>query len=312
MLGICPGEMARVKTGFRLLKQSGQVVREEPGLVGVIVLGLVLQIGVFLGMFLAAFGRTPQAEDFRFPGILWALPIGFVSGLPGSLAGATVVAVAMQKLKGSRVSIRDAFELALARFPQIIMFNLLAMGVGLLIQLIVEKLKIGGRLAAVVIGASWTVVTMLVIPVILFEKVNAIEAVRRSGSLIKERWGEDVVGHGSVGIALALVMVPVAMVGGFLVPFNPVAGVAVIVVSMVSLIAISGALGGVFSAALYRYAADGVAGGPFETTQLGGAFESKRDRRKASSARKGLRIAWLVLLAVFVVLRILDSQLGHH
>lgn len=304
--------MGRIKSGFELLRQSAQVVREEPGLLGVFLLGLLVQVAVFFGVFFAAFGRGPQAEDFRFPGLLWLFPVLFVAGLPGSLAGATVVAVAMQKLDGQPASIRDAFQLALARFPQLVLFNVLAAGVGLLIQLIVEKLKIGGRLAAMVIGASWTVVTLLVIPVILFEKANAFEAVKRSGSLIKDRWGEGVTGHASVGLALAVIMVPFSMVGAIVMPFNLVAGIVVIAVSTVVLITLSGALGGVFTTALYRYAADGTTDGPFRKAQLEGAFESKQDRREASPARKALRIVGMALIVVVVLLRILESQLGGH
>lgn len=302
--------MKRMKSGFRLLRRSAQVVRGEPALVGLILLGLLIQAGLFFALFFAVFGRTPQAEDFRWPGFLWVFPILFVAGLPGSLAGATVVAVAMQKLQGQAGSVREGFALALARFPQLVLFNLLAAGVGLLIQLIVEKLKIGGRLAATIVGASWTVVTLLVIPVILFENANAFEAVKRSGSLIKKRWGEGVTGHASLALALMVVMIPLLIIGGVLVPFNAVAGIAVMVVSMLVLITISGALGGVFNVALYRYAADGQVSAPFERSQLDSAFESKRDRQEHSSARKAFRIAGVVLLVVYVGLRVLRSQLG--
>lgn len=304
------GEVTRVRSGFRLLRQSAAVVRDEPALLSLIVIGLLLQIGIFLGLFLAVFGRAPHAEDFRFPGILWVFPILFVAGLPGSLAGATVVAVAMQKLNGRPGSIREGFQLALARFPQIALFNVLAAGVGLIIQLIVEKLKIGGRLAALVIGASWTVVTLLVIPVILFENANAIEAVKRSGSLIKERWGEGVTGHASVAIALAIVTVPVMVAGAMLIPFHVGAAIAVIVGSMLILLTVAAALGGVFNAALYLYATEGSVGSPFDREQLDAAFQSKQDRRQASSARKGLRIIWISLLVVYIALRILRSQVG--
>lgn len=302
--------MARIRTGFKLLSQSAQVVREEPALIGAITLGLVVQIAMFLVLFFAVFERAPQFEDFRWPGMLWIFPIVFVAGIPGSLAGATVVAAAMQKLEGGEGSVRAAFQLALNRFPQIVLFNLLAAGVGLLIQFIAEKLKLGGRFAALVVGASWTVVTLLVIPVILFEDKNAFEAVKRSGSLIRERWGEGVTGHGAVAVAVALIVGPFMIIGGILLPFNLLVGIVVMVTSALILMTVAGALGGVFNAALYRYAADGVVGDPFDRGQLDAAFVSRRDRREASPARRALRITSVLLVVVYVVLRILRSQLG--
>lgn len=278
--------MRRIRTGFRLLRQSSRVVRDEPKLMGVMVLGLITQLAFFAVIFFTVFGRAPQGEDFRWPGFLWVFPILFLSGIPGSLAGATLIAGAMQKLDGRGLDLPEAWRLALNHLPQILLFNLLAAGVGVLMQFIAERLKLGGPIAAAVVGASWTVVTLLVIPVILFEERGAFSAIKRSGSLIKERWGEGVAGHGAVAGALALVVMPLMIAGGVLIPFNPALGITVMVGTMLMLLTVSGALGGVFNAALYRYAADGTVVGGFQREQLEGAFTSKADRAQQSRARK--------------------------
>lgn len=304
--------MGRIKTGFRLLRQSGGVVREEPTLVGVVAAGLLAQLAVFALVFFTVFGRAPQAEDFRWPGMLWVFPILFVSGIPGSLAGATLIAGAMQKLEERDLDVRAAWRCALRHLPQILLFNLLAAGVGLLIQFIAERLKLGGPIAAAVVGASWTVVTLLVIPVILFEDRDAFSAIKRSGSLIKERWGEGVAGHGAVAGALAIVMMPLMIVGGVLIPFNFALGIAVMVISVLVLSTLSGALGGVFNAALYRYAADGTVVGGFEREHLEGAFTTKKDRKEQSAARKVLRYTWIILLIAYLILTIFRSRFTGH
>lgn len=82
------------------------------------------------------------------------------------------------------------------------------------------------------------------------------------------------------------------------------------VVTTLLLMAVSGALGGVFNTALYRYAADGAVGGPFERSQLEAAFASKEDRKEQSKGRKALRIIWIALIVVTVGLQILRRQFG--
>ena len=60
--------------------------------------------------------------------------------------------------------------------------------------------------------------------------------------------------------------------------FVPI-GIVLMVVSILAMIAVSGALTGVFNTALYRYATTGQAGAGFEAADLAGAFYAKKRRR---------------------------------
>lgn len=296
--------MRRIKDGFRLLGQSWQVVRQEPSLIAVMAVGLILQLAVFAALFLLLFQRTPEAEDFRFPELLWLYPILIASGLVGAVAGSTVIATAMQRLEGRDASVRDGFRLTMSRFPQLAGWTVFGSIVGLLINLIAEKLKLGGRIAALLAGVAWIVVTMLVVPVLLFERRGVFDSIRRSADLVKERWGEGVTGYGSMGVALALVMVPLLFGASALIAVDVVLGVAAFAVVFLGTIFVSSTLGGVFNAALYRYAAAGEASGPFTSAQLESTFVTKEERQRPG--RRALRIAGFVLLAVYLVVKVLQ------
>lgn len=290
--------MGRIRTGFKLLGQSWSVIKKDPELIAVIAFGFITQVTIFLVLFFLAFSRAPHLADFRFPRFLWLYPIMFASSLVGSLAGATVIGAAVERLEGRDPSLRKAFGLAMRQFPKLVWWSLIAATVGLVIQLIAEKLKLGGRIIAMLGGVSWVVATSLVVPVLLYEDRPVLDSLGRSASLIKKRWGEGVVGFGSATGALILVMLPVTIGGAVLAVFAPAAGITVMVAAFIGMVVVGGALGQVFTAALYRFAADGVVAAPFGREQLENQYQSRAERKKSSAAVKGLRIAWGILLAV--------------
>lgn len=61
--------------------------------------------------------------------------------------------------------------------------------VGLVIQLIEGRLGVFGRLMGILGGLAWAVATFLVVPVLAFEDVGPIEALKRSSHLIKVTFG---------------------------------------------------------------------------------------------------------------------------
>jgi MFS family permease len=297
--------MRRIKDGFRLLGQSWQVVRRRPVLVAVMALGMVATFVVAALLYMVAFRRAPEAADFRWPGILWLYPIILLAGIPGTLAGSAVVVVAHGAVEGKTVSIREGFEKTLRKFPQLIAWSVIFGVVGILMQLVAERLKLGGRIAALLAGVSWTVATMLVIPVLLFEDRGPFEALRRSAQLIKTRWGEGVTGYASIFGALVLVMVPVIVLGSLLGVFlDAVLGIVVMAAGYLATFFAAMTLQGVFTAAVYRYAVVGAGGGPFTTVQLESTFLSKEEKKRP--ARRAWREIGFGVLGIYLVVKVLE------
>jgi hypothetical protein len=297
--------MGRIRTGFKLLTQSWSVIKKDPELIAVMALGFIAQVAIFMLLFFLAFSRAPHLADFRFPRFLWLYPIMFASGLVGSLSGATVIAAAMERLQGRDPSLHRAFGFALKQFPKLVRWSLVALTVGLVFYLIAEKLKLGGRILALLGGVSWAAATTLIFPVLLYEDRAVLDSVGRSASLIKKRWGEGVVGYGSVAVALAIVTVPIMIAGGVLAAFSLAAGITLMVAAYVGLIVLGGTIGQVFTAALYRFAADGVVTAPFGREQLESQYQNRAERKKAPRVVKGMRIAWTVLIVVTLGLRLI-------
>ena len=125
--------------------------------------------------------------------------------------------------------------------------------------------------------------TFLVVPVLVVEDVGPVDAVKRSAQLLKRTWGEQIVGNLSIGLVFGLLGFLAILVG---IPIIVVAagaeswlviGLAVLllVLALVILGLLSSTLSGIYSAAVYRYAVQGEAGGFFDAELVQGAFRQK-------------------------------------
>jgi hypothetical protein len=293
----------RIQDGFQLLGQSWQLVRRRPALVGVIAIGIVATVVVAVALYALAYRRMPHAGDFEWPDVLWLYPIFVVSGIPGTIATATVVATSMQTIDGKEGSVREGLSLTLSKLPQLIAWSLISGVVGIVIQLVAERLKLGGKIAAFLAGVSWALATMLVVPVLLFEDRGPFASVKRSAGLIKERWGEGLTGYGAMNAALMLIMLPLFVVASGVIAMDAVLGIFALGAVFLGAIFLMSALGGVFNAALYRFAVTGGAGGPFTAPQLESTFVGRAEK---SPAGRAWGVVGAVVLGIYLVVKALE------
>lgn len=274
--------LERITRGFRLLSKSWQVLRSDKELVGVAALSLVagaLVVGIAALLYggLVGFDSEPSGPMELAVG----LPLAFVLTFIGVFTTAAIVGAATIRLQGGDPTVADGVQVAWSRVEKLIAWTLLTATVGLILRAIRERAGWLGGLIGIFAEMAWEVVTFLVVPVLLYEEEGTWGSVKRSARLFRERWGEQLVGTASIGLALMLVSLPVLLLVGAVYAAVPLLGVAVGVVVVGGLVAVGTALEGVFRAALYRYAVTGEAAGPFSADDLGGSFRSRRERRGA-------------------------------
>ena len=102
-------------------------------------------------------------------------------------------------------------------------------------------------------------------PVLVVEKVGPIEAIRRSGGLLRRTWGEQVVGNISFGLVTFLLFLLAALLlalpAGLIISIlGPALGVLLAfllyILVLGAFLMISNALSGIYQAALYLYATE--------------------------------------------------------
>ncbi|WP_255367177.1 DUF6159 family protein [Dyella sp. OK004] len=195
-----------------------------------------------------------------------------------ALAGA-----ALQRLRGEPTSLEAGFAVAKSRVVSIFGYALIAATVGLVLRALQERLGLIGRLVAGFLGLAWTVATFLVVPVLASQDIGPMDAVKRSVELLKQTWGENLIGNAGLGVVFGIVTFVAALLAVGLVVAAAsmqsaavlIAVIAVVVISFTLLALIQASLQGIYAAALYQYAEEGKVGGGFDQALLERAFQPK-------------------------------------
>lgn len=268
--------MERIERGFRLARASLEVLRSDRELMILPVVStlaiLVFSAAVLSPVFISGFGGNRTALY-----VLLAV-VYFFSSFIATLSNAALVAAATDRMTGGQGRAADGLRAAWARVDKLIAWSALSATVGLILRGLEQRGGAFGAIVGRIAGVAWSVVTFFVVPVLVFEPVGPIDAVRRSAAIFRQRWGEQFVGNASIGIALFIVALPAiilcAVVATVSVPLAVVLGVF----AFGALIAVGGALSGIFNAALYRYATVGELSGPFQAGDLDTAFRPRKSR----------------------------------
>jgi hypothetical protein len=270
--------MERIRRGFRLLGASWQVIKADRELLvlPVISFGIILVVTASLSGVAWASGLGREREslgvvDYVLLGIFY-----FVSYFVAIFFNAAVVGAATIRLGGGDPTVRDGLRLAASKTGKIAGWAAVSATVGLILRSLEERFGFLGDLIVGLIGAVWGAVTFFVVPVLLYEPAGVIEGIKRSASIFKQRWGEQMTGNVSIGLAMFIIAIPVVLVAGALAAISVPLGLAVGILAIGALVAVGSALSGVFQAALYRYATTGETAGAFSGQDLQGAFRPKR------------------------------------
>ena len=171
---------------------------------------------------------------------------------------------AMIRLKGGNPTLSDGFRIASQRLGKIVGYALISATVGMILRALSERSGLLGRIIISIISFVWSVATFLVVPVLVMEDIGPVDAVKRSAELLKKTWGEQLVANAGMGLVFTLLMIGIIVIGGIITAavssFSNGLALLLVIVIVVALIAlglISSALGGIYQAALYRYATEG-------------------------------------------------------
>ena len=190
-----------------------------------------------------------------------------------------LVSIASNRLSGGQATLNDGLQLAWSRKWSIFQWALLAATVGVLLNLLEERLSFVGRFIVSLIGLAWTLASFFVVPVLAAGNLGPVEALSNSASVFRETWGEEVVGGFSFGAIFSLLAVPgmlLPVLGARLGLPGMAAGMAAAMLYWLFLATVGSAARGVFVAALYRYATTKQVPPGFLRDDLTGAWQPKR------------------------------------
>ncbi|HYG95681.1 MAG TPA: DUF6159 family protein [Solirubrobacterales bacterium] len=286
--------MGRIKRGWGLTKKSWALLNQHRELIRFPLYGAVastLLAVVFLapGLYLW--------DDDQLAGAIPLIALGvYVLSAVGFYFSVGLAACADMIFRGQQATVGDGLAVARTRLRQISGWAAVSTAISLVMGVLENQGGTLGQIAARLVGMAWTLVTFLAVPVIAIEGTGPFETIKRSASLFRDRWGQQITGNLAIGGAVFLLgVLPAAalIVGGivlwssasFLGALLVVTGALVLAIAML----ISRALSGIFGVALYRYALDGETVGGFTQAELESAVKIKgrRGRQTPPTATPG-------------------------
>jgi hypothetical protein len=194
--------MGKFSRSWQLVKQSFAILRSDKQLMlfpvlsavsCLIVTAMIATGGAFLMLparaaALAAGERFNPNQSPMF--LLGMFTLYVVNYFVIVFFNVALVGVANSRLVGGTWTFRDGIELAWERKGTIFQWALVAATVGVILRTLEERMGLIGRIIMRIIGIAWTLACYFVVPVLAFEDLTPIQAVKRSSKLFRDTWGE--------------------------------------------------------------------------------------------------------------------------
>jgi hypothetical protein len=211
----------------------------------------------------------------------------------GTFFSVGLAATADMIFHGREATVGDGIAVARSRLSQICGWAAVSTVVGLILS-VLENQGMVGQIAGRLLAVGWSLITFLAAPVIAFEGTGPFETLKRSGSLFKSRWGQQVTGNIAIGGAVFLfgILPSMLLVGAGILIWATAsfAGALLLVLGVIGFaisVLVSSALSGIFGVALYRYALDGEAIAGFTPEEFESAVKPRHGRNAPPTATPG-------------------------
>ena len=281
---------ATLDRSWNIAKTTFSVMKKDPEMIAFPVLGAIASLLFTAALlvptiFLQFMGATTSEVAF---GVIQYIALFFVYfGLAfiATFFNTCVVYTAKVRFSGGDATFGEALKFAFSRLPQIAAWSAVSASVGLFLKMLDDAARRAGGIVGLVLrgllsamGFAWSVVTLFVVPAMVYDGVGPIEAIKRSTNTLKQTWGESLARHFGLGLMQFLVSLPgwLGFFAAFMLLGNSiglalfVGGLCVtylILVTMVFQVANS-----VFNTALFHFARSGQAAGEYDPHLLRSAI----------------------------------------
>ncbi len=248
----------RLSNGWKLAMSSFKILRANEKLIVFPILSAISQIlviGSFFVFLLAGSDWDPDnLERFSKTGYYAVLFLFYlVNYFIVIFFNMALIHCTRLYLEGEEATVKKGLQFSVSRIGAIFSWAVVAATVGLILRTIQENSGIVGKIITGIAGIIWSIATFFVVPVIAYENVGPIDAVKRSTQMMKEKWGESLTAGFSFGLIQLIgvlgICAPLLLVGMII---HPLVGVALAAVGFFVIVAIMSAVKTIFISAVYH------------------------------------------------------------
>lgn len=264
------GFFERLKNGWDLGMQSLSIIKDNPTLIILPLLSSISMLFILMAMLTGSFAmfgfdiervihsaETLDGSGSEILGYVALFVYYLINFMIVIYFNVALVFCANKVFEGEKPSIRESLSFATSRLNVIVPWAILAATVGLILKIIENKSENFGKFVVGLVGGAWAIATFFVLPILAYENVGPIDALKRSIAIIKEKWGEALGANFGFGlfyfISFVLLVIPAFFVGSMI---HPGVGVFLGIMSFFLIGIVISAAETVFLAAAYQHVND--------------------------------------------------------
>jgi hypothetical protein len=244
-----------------------------PAIIGPLVLGIAggeaaTTVGIYLSLFIVYFGLSIIATFFNV---------------------CTVYTI-KKRFDGGNATFGESVKFGFSRFGLIVKWGLISATVGLILRIIEDAAERVGGLTEIIIkiitsllGAAWSVITIFVVPSMVYKNLGPKDAIKSSVATLKKTWGESLIREFGIGaVSFVFFLIGIIFWLAILFLLMPLGAVAIAFVALfaviyfIAVIVFFSLVNSVFNTALYVYAEKGKVPA-FKPEILKGAFRARKN-----------------------------------
>jgi len=254
------GFFGNISNTIQLMKSCVKVLRKDRELILFPIMAAIfvlLLLGLIYSTGSIDFSAANEELQSIFPIAILIFGANFIIVFFNS----ALISAALERLRGGDPNISSGLSHALKHVHHIFFWSIIVTIMGLIFAAIKANGRNRGGFGGVMtqifasfLEAGWAMMTFFVVPIIVSENMSPISAIKRSSSLFKQTWGNQVAANFGFGIFQIIALLISLGIGWFFGLINGTFGIAIGLLCATASISIIYTLEGIYKAALYEHA----------------------------------------------------------
>ncbi len=254
------GFFGNISNTIQLMKSCVKVLKKDKELILFPIMAAIFVI-VLLGLIYSTGSIDLSAANEEEMSILPFAILIFGANFIIVFFNSALISAALERLRGGDPNISSGLSHAFKHIHHIFFWSIIVTIMGLIFAAIKangrQRGGFGGMMTQIFasfLEAGWAMMTFFVVPIIVSENISPLSAIKRSSSLFKQTWGNQVAANFGFGIFQIIAILISLGIGWFFGLINGTLGIAIGLLCATTSISIIYTLEGIYKAALYEHA----------------------------------------------------------
>tara|TARA_Y100001970_G_scaffold1372_1_gene1618 strand:+ start:15576 stop:16424 length:849 start_codon:yes stop_codon:yes gene_type:complete len=254
------GFFGNISNTIQLMKSCVKVLKKDKELILFPIMAAIFVI-VLLGLIYSTGSIDLSAANEEEMSILPVAILIFGANFIIVFFNSALISAALERLRGGDPNISSGLSHAFKHIHHIFFWSIIVTIMGLIFAAIKangrQRGGFGGMMTQIFasfLEAGWAMMTFFVVPIIVSENISPLSAIKRSSSLFKQTWGNQVAANFGFGIFQIIAILISLGIGWFFGLINGTLGIAIGLLCATTSISIIYTLEGIYKAALYEHA----------------------------------------------------------